>query len=240
MGGWIKLYRQIQDSPLYRQLNSKQRDVMINVLLMANHKENEWVFKGETFKVKPGQFITSLDGIKEKCASDVTIQNIRTCLLKLEKSDFLTNESTNKNRLITVVNWDIYQGDDDELTSNLTSNQQATNKQLTTNKNVKKEKKKHYADNITLTESEYEKLCAEYGKDLADGSVSHLSSYKIEQGYKTKSDYLTIKRWVIDAIKKKGYTKSIPYQPKLEEPTQIDPYLEAEYAKRMGKDTRSA
>jgi len=29
-----------------------------------------------------------------------------------------------------------------------------------------------------------------------------LSDYKIEKGYKTKNDNLTIRRWVIDAVKK--------------------------------------
>ncbi|MFW5433284.1 hypothetical protein [Paenibacillus apiarius] len=141
MQGWIKLHRKILKSPLFKQLNSKQRDVMMTVLLLANHDSNTWEFKGQIYEVQPGQFITSLDSLQENCASDVSIQNIRTALLKLEKHGFLTNESTKKNRLITVVNWGFYQGCDvdanKDINSQPTNNQQTANKQLTTNKNVK-------------------------------------------------------------------------------------------------------
>ncbi|MEY9096319.1 hypothetical protein [Paenibacillus sp. RC84] len=140
MQGWIKLHRKVLRSSMYKQLNSKQRDVMWTVLLLANHESNQWEFRGEIYSVKPGQFITSLDHLQENCASDVSIQSVRTALLKLEKHEFLTNESTMRNRLITVVNWGFYQGIEDEPTKSLTGSQQSPNKELTTNKNVKNDK----------------------------------------------------------------------------------------------------
>lgn len=137
--GFIKLHRKIKDSPLWKDLNSKQRDIFINLLMMANHNESTWIFEGIEYKLKPGQMITSLESIKKECAKDVSIQNIRTCLLKLEKYGFLTNKSTNKNRLITIANWELYQVGK----KNQQTNQQATNKQLTTNNNVKNDKNKN-------------------------------------------------------------------------------------------------
>lgn len=139
--GWIKLHRKIQNSDMYKNLNSVQRDVMINCLLLANHKSNKWEWQGEIFECDPGQFITSLSSLKEKCAKDVSTQNIRTAIDKLEKWDFLTNKSTKTGRLITICNWSKYQADENETnkaTNNqLTKHQQSTNKALTTNKNVK-------------------------------------------------------------------------------------------------------
>jgi DNA replication protein DnaD len=147
--GWVKLYRKTQKSDMYKNLNSVQRDVMINCLMLANHKENKWEWNGEIFEAEPGQFITSLSSLKEVCAKDVSIQNIRTALKKLERWDFLTNKSTKTGRLITIVNWGKYQGLDCEVNKDnnkeVTKNQQSTNKELTTNKNdknVKNEKKK--------------------------------------------------------------------------------------------------
>lgn len=151
---------------MYRQLNSAQRDVMITVLLMANHESNEWEFKGELYKVRPGQFVTSLENLKENCATDVSIQKIRTALKKLEMHGFLTNESTNKNRLITVVNWAFYQDGEDKLTSSLTDNQQATNKQLTTNKNDK---------NVKNEKNIYEAIIS-YLNQKANKKFSHKSA----------------------------------------------------------------
>lgn len=104
MQGWIKLHRKIIKSDMYQQLTSKQRDVMIQILLLANHESKTWEFNRIIYDVKPGQFVTSLENLSELCAKDVSIQNVRTSLLKLEKHHFLTNESTNRNRLITVVN----------------------------------------------------------------------------------------------------------------------------------------
>lgn len=145
--GWIKLHRKIQASNLYKSLNSKQRDVMIQLLIMANHKTNEWEWNGEIFKALPGEFVTSIQNIKEYCASDVSIQSVRTALLKLEKWGFLTNKSTKEGRLITICNYSNYQNTDNESNNQtnkeLTKHQQSTNKALTTNnndKNVKNDK----------------------------------------------------------------------------------------------------
>ncbi|MFW6409559.1 MAG: hypothetical protein ACOCZR_00835, partial [Halanaerobiales bacterium] len=176
--GWIKLYRKLQDSDMYRELNSKQRDVMINCLLLANHKGKKWEWKGEIFKCRPGQFITSLPSLKRVCAKDVSVQNIRTALKKLIKWNFLEQETTKTGRLITIINWQKYQesscktnsktnrqitGDkslNNGVNSNSnnktnshnnrqsTDNQQTTNSQLTSNKNVKNDKNDKEENNI--------------------------------------------------------------------------------------------
>ena len=59
-----------------------------------------------------------------------------------------------------------------------------------------------YRDNIYLLEKEKIKLDLEFGEDIVQKCFDFLSSYKVEKSYKTKSDYLTIKRWVVDAVKK--------------------------------------
>jgi hypothetical protein len=59
-----------------------------------------------------------------------------------------------------------------------------------------------YRHNISLLEKEKIKLDLEFGEDIVQKCFDFLSSYKVEKSYKTKSDYLTIKRWVVDAVKK--------------------------------------
>ena len=58
-------------------------------------------------------------------------------------------------------------------------------------------------NNEKLTHIEYEKLIDEYGQGRANKAIEFLSSYREEKGYKNKSDYLSIKRWVFDAAEKK-------------------------------------
>ncbi|GER96656.1 replication protein [Enterococcus faecium] len=136
-GGWIKLYRQLLEKPIWQESTPEQKVILITLLSMANHEEREWEWQGEPYKASPGQFVTSLDSIRKKCGKGISLQNVRTALKRFEKYEFLTNQPTNKNRLITIVNWEVYQSKDNDLTKELTSNQQATNKQLTTNKNEK-------------------------------------------------------------------------------------------------------
>jgi DNA replication protein DnaD len=166
--------------------------------MLANHQGREWEFKGEKYKAAPGQFITSLESLAQKCGKGVSIQNVRTSLKRFEKYDFLTNESTNKNRLITIVNWGFYQFSEDELTSNPTSNQQATNKQLTTNKNVKNvknEKKIKYDEFVSMKLEEYEKLIEQFGESGTKERIVNLNLYKGSKGIEYKNDYLTILAW---------------------------------------------
>ena len=140
MQGWIKLHRCLMYKPIWQESTPEQKVILTTLLMMANHQGREWEWKGDKYVADPGQFVTSLESIAHKCGKGITIQNIRTALKRFEKYDFLTNESTNKNRLITIVNWGLYQGSEEEPNKQdnkqLTSNQQATNKQLTTNKNV--------------------------------------------------------------------------------------------------------
>lgn len=142
--GWVKVYRELLDKPIWQESTPEQKTILITLLLMVNHEPKEWEWKGDKYVVQPGQCITSLEAIARKAGKGISIQNVRTALKRFEKYKFLTDESTNKNRLITIVNWNLYQSGKDESNNQankqLTGNQQATNKQLTTNKNDKNEK----------------------------------------------------------------------------------------------------
>lgn len=142
--GWVKLHRELSDKPIWLDSTVEQKCVLITLLMMANHDAKEWEWNGEKYKVVPGEMITSLPSIVKKCGRGVSIQNVRTALERFEKYGFLTCKSTNKNRLITIVNWELYQGNEPEsnrqTNRQLTGNQQATNRQLTANKNDKNDK----------------------------------------------------------------------------------------------------
>lgn len=142
--GWVKLYRDLQEKAIWRTSTPEQKVVLITILLLANHKSNEWEFAGRKFKCEPGQFVTSLDSLAKECGKNISIQNVRTALNKFEKYGFLTNQSTKTGRMISVVNWEKYQGIDYEpnkaSTKELTKRSQSTNKDLTTNKNDKNDK----------------------------------------------------------------------------------------------------
>jgi len=72
----------------------------------------------------------------------------------------------------------------------------------------KGEKKVKFKENILLTQKEHSQLVTEFGEKHVTDFYEYLAAYKIEKSYKTKSDYLTIKRWVVDAILKQNKTAS--------------------------------
>lgn len=137
--GWVSVYRELTEKPIWLNSSPEQKTILITILLMVNYEVNKWEWDGKSYTVQPGQMITSLNSIVKKCGKGISTQNVRTALKRFEKLGFLTNESTNKSRLITIVNWEKYQ--DISINSNkdsnkhLTNDQQAPNKHLTTNNN---------------------------------------------------------------------------------------------------------
>lgn len=180
---------------------------------------------GEVVVVNYGEFIYGR--IKWSERLKVSEQRLRTLIKKLKAQGMIEVVSEHRKcTLYTIKNYakfnqqsnqqetHIHQGFEGDVNQQSnqpsTSSQPAANQQLTTKEERKKDNKEKkdkeikraYADNVQLTESEYQRLVEEYGKELTDRSVEYLSSYKVEKSYKTKSDNLTIRRWVIDAAKK--------------------------------------
>lgn len=57
--------------------------------------------------------------------------------------------------------------------------------------------------NVRLTDEERTKLEEKYGLDLTDSAITFLDEYIEMKGYKAKSHYLAIQKWVIDAVKER-------------------------------------
>lgn len=123
-GNWIKLFSKFVNWEWYKDQNTKS--LFIHCLLKANWKEAK--FMGET--IPRGSFVTSLDSLAKELG--LTVQEIRTALKHLISTSEITSKSTNKYRIITVVNYELYQQVNKQTNSQSTSNQQATNNQLTT------------------------------------------------------------------------------------------------------------
>lgn len=74
-------------------------------------------------------------------------------------------------------------------------------------KGKKEEEKIHFADFVTMTNAEYEKLVSTYGKEFADQCINILDNYKGSKGKEYKSDYRAILSWVVDENKKRAESK---------------------------------
>ena len=65
------------------------------------------------------------------------------------------------------------------------------------NKEKKKDIKNSYADDVKLTEIEYQKLIESHGESATKRMIEILDNYKASTGKKYASDYRTILNWVV-------------------------------------------
>ncbi len=113
MEGWISLYRKFINWQWYKDSNVKA--VFIHLLLSANHKQEKW----NNTIIERGQVVTSRQNLSK--VTGLSIQQIRTCLSKLESTNEIKIEPTNRYSLITILKYNKYQKNiNEQSTSKIT------------------------------------------------------------------------------------------------------------------------
>ena len=228
--GWVKIYRKILDNPIVCK-DSETFSVWIYLLLNATHNEYEIIFKGKRIKLKSGQLITGRESISKKLK--INESKVQRILKLFENEQQIEQQTSNKNRLITIVNWGLYQDNEQQIEQQVNNKRTTSEQQVNTNKNVKnnkndnnvknninspakaeqpapKETKKKYGEykHVMLKDSELEKLKNDYPN--YEELITYLDEYIEMKGYKAKSHYLAIKKWVVDAVNERKRSKPLP------------------------------
>lgn len=107
MGGWIKLYRDIIENPLWSAKPFSKGQAWIDILLRANHSDNQVLVGNNLEKVKRGTFITSELKLMERWGWSKN--KVRLFLKYLESENMIEKKSNQKRTAITVVNYRVYQ-----------------------------------------------------------------------------------------------------------------------------------
>jgi len=74
---------------------------------------------------------------------------------------------------------------------------------------VKGKEKIKYADYVSMTETEYQKLIDKYGLVRTKAFIEKLNVYKGSNGKKYKDDYLAILNWVVNEVLGKSENKKV-------------------------------
>jgi len=144
--GWIKLHRKLldwewSDDPVMIA-------VWIHFLIDASFEKTQW--RGAT--IERGQLTIGRKAYSKRCG--VSEQQLRTAIDRLIATNEITTKSTNKYTVITIVQYGLYQSICDIATNgetNTGTNEQPTNnQQITTTKELKKERSK---ETISLVDS---------------------------------------------------------------------------------------
>jgi hypothetical protein len=118
------------------------------------------------------------------------------------------NEVSEKRRAAAKARWDKpndtndLEKNDMQNDANAMQNDAIKGKENKLNKKENKLKKKiQYAEFVSMTLEEYEKLISEHGEANVKEMIKVLDNYKGAKGTTYKSDYRAILNWVIDRVK---------------------------------------
>lgn len=106
MEGWIKLHRKLLDNPIVCK-DSDHIAIWIYLLLNATHVNYDVLFNGERKTLLPGQLITGRKSIAEKL--NISEHKVQRILKTFENAHQIAQQTTSRNRLITIVRWNDYQ-----------------------------------------------------------------------------------------------------------------------------------
>jgi DnaD/phage-associated family protein len=211
---WIKLHSKMLDWEWYKNINVKT--LFIHCLLKANWKDGK--FQGQL--IKRGSFVTSLEMLSKE--TNLSTQQVRTSLQHLISTSNLTSKSYNKFRIISVVNYDMYQQGNNVINKQITNNQQTDNKQVTT---IVEYKNNRIIDNniITTTTKEekkenlFEFVEKEFGRTLSESEFNviqtwddnEVTRYAITQASIARVNNIRYVSRILDCYKKENVTSVV-------------------------------
>ena len=186
---------------------------MINRLGLKNNELNIYAIIYGFSQTPDAEFTGSLQYLADWC--NCTKQCVLNCLRSLIEKGYIVKTEMFKNN-VKFCSYRVGLSALTKLNGIQKSLMGGIQKSLPNNKDIdiieKKEKKitkekkqKHaYGEfkHVFLTDYEYQKLNDDYGLVLAEKTIKFLDEYIEDKEYKSRSHYLAIKRWVVDALNK--------------------------------------
>lgn len=132
--GYIKLHRKMLENPIICK-DSDYLAVWVYLLLNATHKEIPALFKGQKIMLQKGQLITGRKSISKQLK--INESKIFRIINDFKSEQQIEQQTSNKNSLITILNWDKYQNNEQQIEQQMNNKRTTSEQQLNTNKNVK-------------------------------------------------------------------------------------------------------
>jgi len=114
--GFIKLYRQIQDSWIWR--DHEYAYAWIDLLLLAEHTEHKRIYKGELKTYERGTVNLSISALAERW--HWTWKKTKSFLKALEKDEMCQLKVTKNDTTIALVNYSFFQNEGERMTERMT------------------------------------------------------------------------------------------------------------------------
>lgn len=171
MEGWLKLHRKIRQNPIFNDMELFR--LWIICLTEATHKPHKQMVGKQVVELQPGEFITGRFDLQNmfnnglKGEQQKTPYTVWRWLLKLEETEYLSIKTSNKFTIVTVKNWDIYQGVEQQNEQQMSNKRATDEQQVSTNKNVKNDKNVENVKNeLNTYTGEFEKFWTSYPRKI--------------------------------------------------------------------------
>ena len=107
MAGWILLYRQIMDHPMWNERPFSKGQAWVDLLLMVNHADKKELRGNKIVTYQRGQKHTSELKLAEKWGW--SRNKVRAFLDLLEADNMISKKGTTEGTTITIENYEVYQ-----------------------------------------------------------------------------------------------------------------------------------
>ena len=117
--GWVKLHRKLLDNPVVCK-DSDHIAVWVIMLLSATHTPQQALFGGNPITLQAGQFISGRKAISN--ASKVEESKVNRIIKFFKKQQLIEQQTSTKNSLFTILNWNEYQDSEQQNEQQVNSN----------------------------------------------------------------------------------------------------------------------
>lgn len=132
--GYVKIHRKLLSNPIVMK-DCEHLAVWMYLLLNATHQDRSVLFKGKKIIIGPGQLITGRKSISSEL--QISESKVQRILNFFESEHQIEQQTSNKNRVITLINWHKYQDNEHQTEQQPNNNRTTTEQQLNTNNNDK-------------------------------------------------------------------------------------------------------
>ena len=182
--GYVTIHRKILDNPIVFK-DSDHLAVWVYLLLHATHKKYQALFEGRSIELLPGQLITGRRSIASKLK--INENKVQRILELLKNEHLIEQQTSNQNRLLTLVSWNIYQQCEQQNEQQVNNERTTGEQRVNTNKNVNNVQpqeniiKKEPAANASKYSDAFEKFWSAYPKKVgkADAAKKFQKAVKI-------------------------------------------------------------
>ncbi len=220
ISGYIKLWRQITQQPWYT--DSQAVHLFIHLMFKASFTRRQSILGANVIMLEPGQFVTSRDRLAAE--TRINSSKVERCLKLFQKCGQITQKSSAKNRLISIVNYSKFQGNGGDYESGLIDlpgirvemiEGQTGNEPLMNHTNSSQSNKYKLYKNESEQQEPNKGIGAEH---LSDKDRTHKNNERIKRTKNKKPTTLSedYERWILQLNSDEIFREQVARQHKIE------------------------